>query len=136
MGGPVGLKGTDGDEALRRGPQLHAEQEVDDVVVFTRLTHADLRAIVDLQVEVVRRRIEERGMALVVTDDARDLLAERGFDPVYGARPLKRYLQRAVETTLGRKIIAGEVTDGDTVRVDLGDEGLVFIKVEDADAPA
>jgi ATP-dependent Clp protease ATP-binding subunit ClpB len=68
----------------------------------------------------------DRKLDLVFTDTAKDWLAERGFDPVYGARPLKRVIQATVETSLAQRIIAGEVHDGDRIEVDVGPDGLVF----------
>jgi ATP-dependent Clp protease ATP-binding subunit ClpB len=91
---------------------------VDDVVVFSRLTRHDLRAIVDLQLELVRHRIRQRGFDLTVTDAARDLLADKGFDPVYGARPLKRLIQKEISDRLALALLEGRYKDGDIVTVD------------------
>jgi ATP-dependent Clp protease ATP-binding subunit ClpB len=99
---------------------------LDEMVVFDALTPEDLARIVDLQVDALRRRLASRRLELEVTDAARDWLARTGFDPVYGARPLRRLVQSAVGDPLARALLAGEVRDGDTVQVDVGadDSGL------------
>jgi ATP-dependent Clp protease ATP-binding subunit ClpB len=102
---------------------------VDDIVVFHPLTRDDLRQIVDIQLRRLEARLADRQLVLEFTDAAKDWLAERGFDPVYGARPLKRAVQSAVETVMAQRIIAGDIRDGDRLRVDVGGSGLVFIPV-------
>jgi ATP-dependent Clp protease ATP-binding subunit ClpB len=92
---------------------------LDEVVVFDALGTAELARIVDLQVEHLRRRLADRRLDLEVTQAARDWLARTGFDPVYGARPLRRLVQSAVGDPLARGLLAGEIRDGDTVTVDL-----------------
>jgi ATP-dependent Clp protease ATP-binding subunit ClpB len=91
---------------------------LDDIVVFDSLTTEDLTRIVDIQVAALAARLQSRRLALEVTEAAREWLALNGFDPVYGARPLRRLVQTAIGDTLARKLIGGEVRDGDTVRVD------------------
>jgi ATP-dependent Clp protease ATP-binding subunit ClpB len=92
---------------------------LDEVVVFDALTQDDLARIVDLQVELLRRRLADRRLGLEVTPAARDWLASTGFDPVYGARPLRRLVQSSIGDPLARALLAGEIRDGDTVVVDL-----------------
>ena len=99
---------------------------IDDTAVFRRLTRADLRKIVDIRLEDLRALLAERGVRLEVTDAVLDALAEEGYDPVYGARPLRRLLQRELETALGRKILAGEIPDRSRVVVDFAGGGLGF----------
>jgi ATP-dependent Clp protease ATP-binding subunit ClpB len=94
---------------------------VDDVVLFKPLTLAEIELIVDLQTEDLKRRLGDRGVRLELTDAARELVARQGFDPVYGARPLKRFLQHQLESRIGRALIAGEVHDG--ARLIVGVEG-------------
>jgi ATP-dependent Clp protease ATP-binding subunit ClpB len=96
---------------------------LDEIVVFDALTTDDLARIVDLQVEALRRRLVARRLDLEVSEAARGWLAATGFDPVYGARPLRRLVQSAVGDPLARALLAGEVRDGDTVRVDLAADG-------------
>jgi ATP-dependent Clp protease ATP-binding subunit ClpB len=94
---------------------------LDDIVVFPSLTGAALTTIVDIQVERLRRRLADRRLGLTVTDAARAWLADRGYDPIYGARPLRRLVQSAIGDRLAKALLAGEIRDGDTVLVDLAD---------------
>jgi ATP-dependent Clp protease ATP-binding subunit ClpB len=97
---------------------------VDEVVVFHPLSRDDLMRIVSLELDAVQRRLDERHIVLEVSDGAKALLGREGYDPVYGARPVRRVVQREVENPLARRIIAGEVRDGDTVHLDAaGDAG-------------
>ncbi len=103
---------------------------IDEIVVFHKLSEEQLKEIVEIQLERVRARLRDRRIALEVTDAAKTHLVRTGYEPAYGARPLKRAIQREVETPLGRKILAGEVRDGDTVRVDTdADKGELTFKV-------
>ncbi|MDQ1542676.1 MAG: ATP-dependent Clp protease ATP-binding subunit ClpB [Actinomycetota bacterium] len=97
---------------------------LDDIVVFAPLTTDDLGQIVSLYVDRLARRLADRRLELAVTPDARTWLAERGYDPIYGARPLRRLMQHEIDDKLARALIAGEIADGDTVRVDLAGDGL------------
>jgi ATP-dependent Clp protease ATP-binding subunit ClpB len=97
---------------------------VDDIVVFRALTEAELAKIVDIQLEDLRRRLGERRIALDVTAAARAYLAREGYDPVFGARPLKRVIQREVETPVARLIVAGTLRDNAAVRVDVAGQAL------------
>ncbi|HEX5598287.1 MAG TPA: AAA family ATPase, partial [Micromonosporaceae bacterium] len=94
---------------------------LDDIVVFAALTGEELRSIVDIQLARLRRRLADRRLVLEVTDAATTWLAEHGYDPIYGARPLRRLVQSAIGDQLATALLAGEVRDGDTVRVDLTD---------------
>ncbi|MFI6821223.1 ATP-dependent chaperone ClpB [Micromonospora sp. NPDC050187] len=94
---------------------------LDDIVVFAALHGDDLRAIVDIQLERMRRRLADRRLGLEITEPARVWLAEHGYDPIYGARPLRRLVQSAIGDQLARALLAGQIRDGDTVRVDLAD---------------
>jgi ATP-dependent Clp protease ATP-binding subunit ClpB len=97
---------------------------VDDIVMFKPLTLPEIKRIVDLQTEDLRRRLGDRGVHLELTDAARELVARQGFDPVYGARPLKRFLQHQLESRIGRALIAGEVHDGARLVVDVENGSL------------
>ncbi len=99
---------------------------VDDVVVFHPLGKDEIRKIVDIQVEGLRRRLTDRDMDIELSDAARDRLGEAGFDPVYGARPLKRAIQQQLENPLAERILSGDFGPGDTIRVDGDSEGLSF----------
>ncbi len=99
---------------------------VDDIVVFHRLSKEDLRHIVSIQIEHLSRRLLDRRIELSLTDRALDWLADNGYDPVYGARPLKRLIQRQLGDRLALAILDGEVADDSTVKVDAGPDGLAF----------
>jgi len=94
---------------------------LDDIVVFHALTAQDLAAIVDIQLGRLRRRLADRRLSLEVTDGAVHWLGERGYDPIYGARPLRRLVQSAIGDSLAKALLAGDIVDGDTVVVDLSD---------------
>ncbi|MFZ8758147.1 ATP-dependent Clp protease ATP-binding subunit [Microbacterium sp. HMH0099] len=96
---------------------------LDDIVIFQALTEDDLAQIVELTVDALHKRLRERRLTLAVTPDARSWLAERGYDPVYGARPLRRLIQSEVQDRLAMAILAGSVRDGDLVRVDVASDG-------------
>jgi ATP-dependent Clp protease ATP-binding subunit ClpB len=100
---------------------------IDDVVVFHPLGREQIRAIAGLQVSILQRRLQERDIVLQLTDAALDLLGESGFDPVYGARPLKRAIQTQLENPLAQAILAGRFGPGDAVRVDVEDGKLAFV---------
>ncbi len=92
---------------------------LDDIVVFSTLTEADLSQIVELYIDRLQRRLHERRLELAVTPDARSWLAERGYDPIYGARPLRRLMQNEIDDRLATAILDGSIRDGNAVRVDL-----------------
>jgi len=96
---------------------------LDEIVLFDPLTQADLTHIVDIQLERLNRRMTDRRISLTVTDAGKDWLARTGFDPVYGARPLKRLVQTTIEDALARRVLAGEITDGDAVTFDVDPAG-------------
>jgi ATP-dependent Clp protease ATP-binding subunit ClpB len=99
---------------------------VDDVIVFHRLTRDDLRLIVEIQLELLRRRLADRRISLELTDEALAWLAEHGFDATYGARPLKRLLQTAIADPLAMHLLDGRFHEGDTVKVGADGDGLTF----------
>ncbi len=113
-------------EALRQHFRPEFLNRVDEVVVFHSLTREQLKQIVAIQLGRLRARLAERKIELELTDAAAEHFARTGYDPVYGARPLKRLLQKELETALGRKLIAGEVHDHSRVVVDYRGSGLVF----------
>jgi ATP-dependent Clp protease ATP-binding subunit ClpB len=97
---------------------------VDDIVLFKPLTREEIEQIVVLQLDDLRRRMSERRIELVLTSEARRLIAENGYDPVFGARPLRRYIQRHVETPIARALLAEEIVDGARVTLATGPGGL------------
>jgi ATP-dependent Clp protease ATP-binding subunit ClpB len=101
---------------------------IDDVVIFRRLTREDISRIVELQVAELTARVRERGIEIELTDDARTLLGNLGYDPTYGARPLKRVIQKSLVDVLALRILEGEFGEGDVARIDAGDGELTFEK--------
>ncbi len=111
-------------DALRRQFRPEFLNRVDEIVVFRALTEAELAKIVEIQLEGLRKRLAERRITLEVTEAAKAYLARLGYDPVFGARPLKRAIQREVETPVARLIVAGKLRDGGAVRVDAVGDAL------------
>ncbi|MFM7247206.1 MAG: AAA family ATPase, partial [Actinomycetota bacterium] len=111
------------DGALRQEFRPEFLNRIDDTVIFTRLTAAEIREIVDLQIARLARRVEERRVALEVTDAAKDLLGREGYDPTYGARPLRRAIQRLLENPLALRLLEGDITDGARVVCDVDETG-------------
>jgi ATP-dependent Clp protease ATP-binding subunit ClpB len=96
---------------------------VDETILFKPLTLEEIEQIVDLQVGDLRKRLADRRMEVQLTEAARELIAREGYDPVYGARPLRRFIQREVETRIGRALLSGQILDGATITLDAeGDE--------------
>jgi ATP-dependent Clp protease ATP-binding subunit ClpB len=106
-------------DILKRSFRPEFLNRLDEIVVFRGLDREKLRRIVDIQIARVAQRLEARQIPLILTDAARDHLAQVGYDPTYGARPLKRAIQRELETELARRIVAGEIRDGMIVTVDV-----------------
>ncbi len=99
---------------------------IDEIIVFHELTEEQLRNIVDLLIEDLQKRLADRKLGVELTEGAKAWLAKEGYDPLYGARPLRRAIERYVENPLSTKLLRGEFSSGDTIVVDLGDEGLTF----------
>jgi ATP-dependent Clp protease ATP-binding subunit ClpB len=104
---------------------------VDDIVLFKTLTLDEIKQIVDLLAGELRQRLADRNIKIELSEPARELIARKGFDPVYGARPLRRFLQHELETRIGRALVAGDVRDGATVRVE-SDNGELAVAIENA----
>jgi ATP-dependent Clp protease ATP-binding subunit ClpC len=99
---------------------------LDEIIVFHELTEEQLRNIVDLLVKDLQKRLAERKLGVEITDEAKSWLAKVGFDPIYGARPLRRAIEHYVENPLSTKVLRGEFKEGDTIVVDLKGDGLTF----------
>ncbi|OFT59688.1 ATP-dependent chaperone ClpB [Corynebacterium sp. HMSC05H05] len=110
-------------EAVKHHFKPEFINRLDDVVVFDPLSQDQLVGIVDIQLEGLAERLAARRLILAVSDSAKSWLAERGYDPAYGARPLRRLIQQAIGDRLAKKLLAGEIVDGDTVHVDVADGG-------------
>ena len=102
---------------------------LDDIIMFDALSIEELSQIVDLQVAALAARLQDRRLTLDVTDAAREWLALTGFDPAYGARPLRRLVQREIGDRLARGLLSGEISDGDKVRVDRAADGAAGLSV-------
>jgi ATP-dependent Clp protease ATP-binding subunit ClpB len=103
---------------------------IDEVIVFHQITRDQIKNIVDIQMNRLRPRLEERHISLHLTEAAKDLLATEGYDPQFGARPLKRVIQKEVENRLARAILNGTIRDGDTVEIDVHNGKLVIEPVK------
>jgi ATP-dependent Clp protease ATP-binding subunit ClpB len=127
------------EEALTQTFPPEFLNRIDDVVIFHRLTKEDLGKIVDIQVAQLARRVSERGIEIELTGKARELLGNLGFDPTYGARPLKRIIQKQLVDKLALRLLEGDFAEGDAVRVDAADGELTFERAKPgkpAEAPA
>ena len=109
---------------------------LDDVIIFDSLSTSELASIVDIQVARLARRLSQRRLTLTVTPAARDWLALTGFDPVYGARPLRRLVQSAIGDKLARGLLTGDIADGDEVIVDLDPNADALTVTAAANLPA
>jgi ATP-dependent Clp protease ATP-binding subunit ClpB len=134
LGSQFILDPTESDEVIRErvmaAVREHFRPEflnrLDETLIFNRLSREHLRRIVDVQLERVRARFAQRDLTLELTDGAKDWLADRGFDPVYGARPLKRVLRKELEDRVALALLDGSVTEGATVKVDVVGRELVI----------
>ena len=134
LGSQFILDPTESDEIIRErvmaAVREHFRPEflnrLDEVLIFNRLSKQDLRQIVDVQLERVRVRFAQRELTLELTDAAKDWLADRGFDPVYGARPLKRVLRKELEDQVGLALLNGTITEGQTIKVDVTNDQLTI----------
>jgi ATP-dependent Clp protease ATP-binding subunit ClpB len=99
---------------------------LDEIVLFDRLTRANMDGIVEIQLGLLGKRLAPRNITLALDEAARTWLADRGYDPVYGARPLKRVIQKALQDPLAELLLSGQVVDGSTIPVSVGPEGLVL----------
>jgi ATP-dependent Clp protease ATP-binding subunit ClpA len=113
-------------EALRRTFRPEFLNRIDEIVTFRSLSQEDLTKIVDIQLRDLQKRLAERKITIELMPEAKKVLAERGFDPVFGARPLKRTIQRMVENPLALEILAGKFREGDHIVVDLSRDRETF----------
>jgi ATP-dependent Clp protease ATP-binding subunit ClpB len=142
LGSPILIDPTLSTEQKREQVQALVRQafkpefinRLDDIVMFQSLTQDDLAQIVELAVDALQRRLKDRRLTLAVTPDARAWLAERGYDPVFGARPLRRLIQSEIQDRLAMAILSGHVHDGDMVRVDVLADGSGLVLTSDGPA--
>ena len=117
-------------EALKASFRPEFLNRVDEIVIFNRLSQQDIHKIVDIQLGGIRHRLKDRNIDLEVTGDAKEKLGEQGYDPVYGARPLKRVIQRMVQDPIALMILKGEVKEKNKIKVDRGKNGALDLKVK------
>jgi ATP-dependent Clp protease ATP-binding subunit ClpB len=113
--------------ALRAGFRPEFLNRVDEIVLFKPLTQAEVEQVVELMLDDLRARLAERQIGLEISEEALRFIASQGFDPVYGARPLRRFIAREVETRIARSLVAGDVADGAVIRVGLADGELTVV---------
>jgi ATP-dependent Clp protease ATP-binding subunit ClpB len=119
-------------EALRAHFRPEFLNRLDEIIIFHALTREQMRAIIDIQLRGLMKRLEDRKIHVTLTDRAKDLLIAEGYDPAYGARPLKRVIQRRVLDPLAMRVLQGDLSDGSNVRIDARAGGLEFNRVDDA----
>ncbi|WP_340110195.1 ATP-dependent chaperone ClpB [Pikeienuella sp. HZG-20] len=127
---PDGARAIQAEPEVMQAVRAHFRPEflnrLDEIVLFNRLSRANMTGIVDLQLELLEARLADRKITLDVDADARRWLGDRGYDPVYGARPLKRVIQKTVQDPLAEMLLGGELKDGSTVKVGAGEDGLII----------
>jgi ATP-dependent Clp protease ATP-binding subunit ClpB len=127
---PEGSDSSDAKRDVMDAVRAHFRPEflnrLDETVIFDRLAREDMAGIVDIQLRLLKARLASRKIVLDLDDAARQWLADEGYDPVFGARPLKRVIQRALQNPLAEMLLAGDVSDGDRIEIDAGTEGLVI----------
>jgi ATP-dependent Clp protease ATP-binding subunit ClpA len=116
-------------DALRNHFRPEFLNRIDETVVFHALRQSELKQIVDLLIRQLNKRLVDRKMRLEPNEDAKEWLSREGYDPLYGARPLKRLIQREIENPLSLKILEGEFADGDTILIDVVDDDLNFVNI-------
>jgi ATP-dependent Clp protease ATP-binding subunit ClpB len=116
-------------EALRAKFKPEFLNRIDEIIIFDNLTQQQIGEIVDIQVKRLGSRLAQMNLALVLSEDARAFLAEKGFDRIYGARPLKRAIQKYIENPLSMEILQGNIPEGIKLRADINGEQVVFTPV-------
>ena len=114
------------DQLLKQSFRPEFLNRIDDIVVFSPLTEAQITGIIDIAMKGLTARLADRDIKLILTEEAKKYIAEESYTPAYGARPVKRFLQKYIETELAEKIIKGEIKDGDTVTVNRSGSSLEF----------
>jgi len=111
---------------LRQSFRPEFLNRVNEIVLFKPLTLEEIKKIVDLQIGYIQERLKDREIKIELTEEAKEFIAKEAYDPVYGARPLRRYIERKLETALAKKMIAGEIPDGSYIQIALEDGNLSF----------
>ncbi|PJF42010.1 MAG: Clp protease [Phototrophicales bacterium] len=118
------------EQAMRETFRPEFLNRIDEIIIFSTLSREDMKQMVDLQMKSISERLSEQGLAVQLTDTAREWLAQQGYDPQYGARPLRRALQHYVESPLSVRLLKGEYAAGDLIEIDADEDGLVFTRHE------
>jgi len=113
-------------EALRENFKPEFLNRIDEIIIFHNLSQEQIGEIVDIQIQKLGARLAEMNMELVLSEDVRAFLAEKGFDPIYGARPLKRAIQKYIENPLSMEILEGRISEGATFMADVKEGNVVF----------
>jgi ATP-dependent Clp protease ATP-binding subunit ClpB len=116
-------------DALRGHFRPEFLNRIDETIIFDRLSQEQLKKIVDIQLQLVARRLAQQNLKLHLTEAAKKLVAEQGYDPVYGARPLKRAIQRLILDPLSLELLEGKFGVGDAIEADIAGESLTFRKI-------
>ena len=124
------------ENALKRTFRPELLNRIDDVIIFHPLTEDNLNSIVNLLIREVEKRLAERKIKLEVNEEAKAWLTQKGYDPIYGARPLRRAIQRYMENPMSSKILQGEFKEGDTIAISLEKDNLIFAARKTAKAKA
>jgi ATP-dependent Clp protease ATP-binding subunit ClpB len=117
-------------ETLREAFKPEFLNRIDEIIIFNNLGREEIKSIVEIQLQRLRRNLANRRISLEVSDGAKAVIADKGYDPVYGARPLKRTIQRMIQDPLAVKILEGEFKEGDTVRLDSDGDTLLFNRTQ------
>ena len=125
-GGDMDAAKTQVMEAVRAHFRPEFLNRLDEIAIFDRLAREDMGGIVDIQLAILEKRLKDRKITLAIDEDAKAWLGDKGYDPVYGARPLKRVIQKAVQDPLAEMLLGGEIRDGEAVEVSAGPEGLII----------
>jgi ATP-dependent Clp protease ATP-binding subunit ClpC len=118
------------ESALKRTFRPELLNRIDDILIFHHLTEEHLKGVVKLLIQEVEQRLAERNIKLEITPEAKEWLIKRGYDPVYGARPLRRAIQRYVENPVSMKMLQGEFKEGDTIAISLQEDSLNFAAIK------
>lgn len=116
-------------EALKSRFKPEFLNRVDDIIMFKPLTVEDIKKIIDIFLDDIRKRLKDKNINLKITDSAKDIMDKEGYDPIYGARPLKRYIEDTIETEIAKQIIAGNIYEGTTIGVDIKGESIVIERI-------
>ena len=117
-------------ELLKRSFRPEFLNRLDEIIFYKPLTKSDITKIIDLMIASLNKRLEDREITVILSDKAKELIIDESYDPIYGARPLRRHIQKSVETLVGKEIIAGKVDEGNTVMIDVCENALIISEIK------